>query len=79
MNDLYMITKYFYQLVAKIDRSLVYYGCKERGAMNQKQIANEQISRTSGEPKQTALEERQMHKNFGVEATANAVVEVSPK
>ena len=45
--------------------------------MNQKQIANEQISRTSGEPKQTALEERQMLKNFGVEATANAVVEVS--
>ena len=33
--------------------------------MNQKQIANEQISRTSGEPKQTALEERQMLKDFG--------------
>ncbi|MGO9520386.1 MAG: hypothetical protein ACLPND_25395 [Candidatus Korobacteraceae bacterium] len=47
--------------------------------MNQKQMANEQISRISGEPKQTALEERQMLKNFGVEATANAVVEVSPK
>ena len=47
--------------------------------MNQKQIANEPISRTSGEPKQTALEERQMLKNVGVEATANAVVEVSPK
>jgi hypothetical protein len=44
--------------------------------MNQKQIANEQVSRTSGEPEQT---ERQMLKNFGVEATANAVVEVSPK
>ena len=47
--------------------------------MNQKQIANEQISRTSGEPKQTALDERQMFKNFGVEATANAVVEVNLK
>jgi hypothetical protein len=45
--------------------------------MNQKQIANEQISRTSGEPKQTALEERQMLKNFGVKPTANTVVEVS--
>jgi hypothetical protein len=45
--------------------------------MNQKQIANEQISRTSGEPKQTALEERQMLKNFGVEPTAKTVVEVS--
>jgi hypothetical protein len=45
--------------------------------MNQNQIANEQISRTSGEPKQTALEERQMLKNFGGEATANAVVKVS--
>ncbi len=47
--------------------------------MNQKQIANEQISRTSGEPKQTALEERRMLKDFGAEATANAVVEVSLK
>jgi len=47
--------------------------------MNQKQTADEQISRTSGEPKQTALEERQMLKNFGVEATANAVVEVNLK
>jgi hypothetical protein len=47
--------------------------------MKQKQIANEQISRTFGEPKQTALDERQMLKSFGVEATANAVVEVSPK
>ena len=44
--------------------------------MDQKQIANEQISRTSVEPKRTALVERQMLKNFGV-ATANAVVEVS--
>jgi len=44
--------------------------------MNQKQIANEQISRTSGEPKQTALEERQMLKSYGVESTANTVVEV---
>ncbi len=42
-------------------------------------MANEQISRTSGEPKQTALEERQMLKNFGTEAIANAVVEVSLK
>ncbi len=74
-----MTQKYFYQLVAKIGRAFVYYGCKETGAMNQKQIANEPISRTSGEPKQTALEERQMLKNVGVEATANAVVEVSPK
>jgi len=72
-----MTTKYFYQFVAKIDRSLVYYGCGERGTLNQKQIANEQISRTSGEPKQTALEERQMLKNFGVEPTAKTVVEVS--
>ncbi|MGO8934289.1 MAG: hypothetical protein ACLQDA_11315 [Terracidiphilus sp.] len=47
--------------------------------MNQKQIANEEINRTAGEPKQTALEERQMLKNFGTEATANAVVEVSLK
>jgi hypothetical protein len=47
--------------------------------MNRKQIANEQISRTSVEPEQTALDERQMLKNFGVEGTANAVVEVSQK
>ena len=47
--------------------------------MNQKQVSNEQISRTSGESKQTALEEWQMLKNFEVEATANAVVEVSLK
>ena len=47
--------------------------------MNQKQIASEQISRTAGEPRQTALEERQMLKDFGTEATANAVVEVSLK
>jgi hypothetical protein len=47
--------------------------------MDQKQMSNAQIRRThtSGEPKQTALEERQMLKNFGVEATANAVVEAS--
>jgi len=72
-----MITKDMCEFVANLTRSLVYYGCKERGAMNQNQIANEQISRTSGEPKQTALEERQMLKNFGGEATANAVVKVS--
>jgi hypothetical protein len=70
-----MVTKY----ISKIDRSSVYYGRKEREAMGQKQIANEQISRTSGEPKQTALEERQILKNFGVKPTANTVVEVSPK
>lgn len=45
--------------------------------MSQKQMSNEQMSRTSGEPKQTALEERQMLKSYGVESTANTVVEVS--
>ena len=45
--------------------------------MNQMQAANEQISRTSGKPKQTALEERKMLKDFGAEATTNAVVDVS--
>jgi hypothetical protein len=45
--------------------------------MNQKQIASEQISRTSEEPEQTALDDRQMLKDFGGEATANAVVDVS--
>jgi hypothetical protein len=45
--------------------------------MDQKQIANEQISRASGEPKQTALEKRQVLKNFGVKPTANTAVEVS--
>lgn len=39
--------------------------------------SEEQISRTSGEPKQTALKDRQMLENFEVEATAGAVVEVS--
>jgi hypothetical protein len=47
--------------------------------MKQKQMSNEQISRISGEPEQTALDERRMLKSFGVEATANAVVEVSLK
>ena len=74
-----MITKDTYEIVAKSSLTFVYYGCKERNSMNRKQMANEQIGRTFGDPKQTALEERQMLKNFGVEATANAVVEVNLK
>ena len=79
INNLCSITKDMFQLLSEFSRSFVYYGCKERDSMNQKQMSNAQIgrTRTSRERKPTALEEQQVFETSVVEPTANTVVEVS--